>query len=408
MPALAEGARPIGCTDPIRALFLAHTGLLGGAEIMLEQMATGMALHGIEPIVVLGSDGPLVDRLRRAEIPVHVLPVGSLAGARRRCVPVGPRLVVDGVNWVRGIRRLIRTLDVDVVVTNSQKAHLGGSVAARMSGVPVVWRLHDIVVPESFGPAQIGALRLTAAFSRPRVLGVSAAVDAAAKKTLQIANSTCLHNGVDTARLRGHGRLELRDRFGWPPDAVVFGTVGRLVRWKGCLELVEAADRVLHATPAARFVLVGDELIDVESGFRDEILRRVDALGIGEQVRLLPFTDDVGAVLADLDVLVQPSTEPDPFPTAVVEAAVVGVPVIATTHGGAAEIVADGVHGRLVEPGDITALADACVELAVDELRRARMAAAIAEDSAGLTASRMCAGLAREVRLVSEGRRAGS
>ena len=142
-------------------------------------------------------------------------------------------------------------------------------------------------------------------------------------------------------------------------------------------------------------------MIDVGSGFRDEILNRVGELGITENVRLLPFTDDVGAVLAELDVLVQPSTEPDPFPTAVVEAAVMGVPVIATNHGGVAEIVRDGVHGRLVEPGDVAALAGACVELAVDDVGRARMTAAIGADSAGLTASRMCAGLARELRLVS-------
>ena len=388
-------------------LFLAHTGLLGGAEIMLEHMATGMAPHGVEPVVALGSDGPLVDRLRRADIPVHVLPVGSLAGARRRRVPVEPKLVLDGVGWARAVRRLIRTLEVDVVVTNSQKAHLAGSVAARLSGVPVVWRLHDIVVPETFGPAQIMALRLTAAVSRPRVLGVSAAVDGAAKNVLRIANTTCLRNGVDTARLRAHGRLEMRERFGWPQEAVVFGMVGRLVRWKGCLELVEAAHRALQAAPEARFVLVGDEMIDAASGFRDEILRRVDELGIGEQLRLMPFTDDVGAVLAELDVLVQPSIEPDPFPTAVVEAAVMGVPVIATTQGGAAEIVGDGVHGRLVEPGDVTALAGACVELAADELGRARMAAAIGRDSAGLTASRMCAGLARELRLALVGQPLG-
>ena len=372
---------------------------------MLEHMATGVGAEGIEAVVALGSDGPLVDRLRRAGIAVHVLPLGSLAGARRRHLPLDRRLVVDGVNWVRAVSRLIRTVEVDVVVTNSQKAHLAGSMAARISGVPVVWRLHDIVGGETFGPAQILALRLTAALSRPPILGVSRAVDAAVKQTLRIADSAPLHNGVDATRLRAQGRLELRERFGWPSDSVVFGMVGRLVRWKGCLDFVEAAPHVLRAAPAARFVLVGDEMIDAGSGFRDEIMNRIGELGVTDEVRLLPFTDEVGAVLADLDVLVQPSTEPDPFPTAVVEAAVMGVPVITTNHGGAAEIVGDGVHGRLVEPHSIPALADACVELAADEVRRERMATAIRDDSAGLTAPRMCADLARELRMVSEGRR---
>ena len=384
----------------MKVLFLAHTGELGGAEIMLEHMATGLRAEGVEPIVALGSAGPLVERLLSAGVAAHVLPLGSLAHARRRRVPVEHRLALDGLNWVRAVRRLIRASEVDVVVTNSQKAHLAGSVAARTSGVPVVWRLHDIVEPTTFGAAQILALRLTAALSRPRVLAVSAAVEAAARQTLRITNSSTLHNGVDRDRLLAHGRLALRDRFGWPAESVVFGTIGRLVRWKGGLEFVQAAGQVIERAPIARFVLVGDEMIDAGSGFRDEILDRVDELGLTDHVRLLPFTDDVGAVLAELDALVQPSTEADPFPTAVVEAAVVGVPVIASDCGGVREIIVDGRHGRLVEPGDIPALAQACVALALDEVGRATMAAAVRRDSAGLTVERMCAGLARELRLV--------
>jgi len=115
--------------------------------------------------------------------------------------------------------------------------------------------------------------------------------------------------------------------------------------------------------------------------------------------------ETVGAVLADLDVLVQPSTEPEGFPRSAMEASAMGVPVIATGHGGVAEIVRDGVHGRLVPPGDRTALAEACVELAVDDVRRARMARAIRNDSARLTAHRMCADLASELWLVSGNRR---
>jgi glycosyltransferase involved in cell wall biosynthesis len=400
-PRLAENAHSAERAEGMRVLFLAHTGLLGGAEIMLEHMVTGLAAHGIEAVVALGSDGPLVERLEREGIAVHVLPLGSLAGARRRRVPIKPTLALDGVRWIRALTRLIHDLNIDVMVTNSQKAHLAGSLAAWVSGVPVVWRLHDIVVPGVFGPAQILALRLTAAVSRPRVLGVSAAVDVATRNTLRIANSSALHNGVDVARLRAHGRLDLRDRFGWPREAVIFGTIGRLVRWKGCLDFVEVASRVIKEVPTARFVLVGDEIIDHESGFREELLDRVRQLRITDEVRLLPFTDDVGAVLEELDVLVQPSTEAEPFPTAVVEAAVMGVPVIATDHGGVAEIVRDGVHGRLAPLESIPALTDAFVELAVDELRRARMAAAIKEDSSRLTAERMCADLARELRLAS-------
>lgn len=386
----------------VKALFVDHTALLGGAEIMLEHMVTGLPAQGVDTVVALGSDGPLVARLRGAGVDVHVLPIApSLGRARRRSLPIGPALAVDAVGWVRAMSRLIRELDVNVVVTNSQKAHVLGSMAARVSGVPLAWRLWDIVEPATFGPAQIMALRLAAREGRTRVIGTSRAVEVAARDTLRIANGSYVYSGVDASRLVPHARLDIRGGFGWPPEAVVFGTIGRLVRWKGIDVLVEAAARVVKAAPMARFIVVGDELIDKESGYRDEILRRVAALGIGDQLRLLPFTDDVGAVLAELDVLVQPSTEPDPFPTAMVEAAVVGVPIIAADHGGAPEIVTDGVHGRLVAPGSVDALADACAELAGDAPGRAAMSQAILRDSAGLTVERMCSELATELRMVA-------
>jgi glycosyltransferase involved in cell wall biosynthesis len=63
-----------------------------------------------------------------------------------------------------------------------------------------------------------------------------------------------------------------------------------------------------------------------------------------------------------LDVLVAPSHE-EPFGTVLAEAMAVGTPVVATRVGGLAEVVEDGVTGRLVEPGDPAALAAAVREV---------------------------------------------
>jgi glycosyltransferase involved in cell wall biosynthesis len=56
-----------------------------------------------------------------------------------------------------------------------------------------------------------------------------------------------------------------------------------------------------------------------------------------------------------------------------------GVPVVGTTIGAVPDLIRDGVEGRVVEPGDVTALADALAELIVDPELRARMATAIRE-----------------------------
>ena len=75
---------------------------------------------------------------------------------------------------------------------------------------------------------------------------------------------------------------------------------------------------------------------------------------------------DVAGVLRSYDVLCCPSRCLEGGPTVGLEAMAVGVPVIAASVGGVAEVVQDGVNARLVPPGDVAALTAALVEVASD------------------------------------------
>jgi glycosyltransferase involved in cell wall biosynthesis len=73
---------------------------------------------------------------------------------------------------------------------------------------------------------------------------------------------------------------------------------------------------------------------------------------------------------------VAPDGDRDGLPNVVVEALSQGLPVVATRAAAIPELVIDGVHGRLVPPGDIGGLAAAIEELARDPQARRRMGAA--------------------------------
>jgi glycosyltransferase involved in cell wall biosynthesis len=74
----------------------------------------------------------------------------------------------------------------------------------------------------------------------------------------------------------------------------------------------------------------------------------------------------VPSVLRTYDVLCCPSRCLEGGPTVGLEALAAGVPLIAASAGGVAELLEDGVNARLVPPGDVDRLAAALVEVSTD------------------------------------------
>ncbi len=121
--------------------------------------------------------------------------------------------------------------------------------------------------------------------------------------------------------------------------------------------LLEAVELLDGRHPGLQVVIAGGVQPGKEAYAQGLRLRSARLPG----VHWLGVRADVPDLMADLDVFVLPSTEPEPFGLVVVEALASGTPVVATAAGGPLEILA-GVPptvGRLVPPGDATALADA-------------------------------------------------
>ncbi len=165
------------------------------------------------------------------------------------------------------------------------------------------------------------------------------------------------HAGVSGSRVR--------TELGFAPDVPLVGVVGRLVEDKGQDDLLRAAPVILKTRPETRFLLVG-------TGSRERDLKDLAAsLGVAPAVRFLGFRDDVPEVTAALNVSVLPSVDCDASSAVLKEALACGVPAVATSIGGAAEILEDGVTGLIVPPRDPARLAAAILSL-LDDPERAR------------------------------------
>jgi glycosyltransferase involved in cell wall biosynthesis len=178
-------------------------------------------------------------------------------------------------------------------------------------------------------------------------------------------------NGVDAGhrfnpdRTSVQDRQRTRERLGIPADAPVIGYVGRVVREKGIVELADAWQRLRHFHPDARLVLVGPfEPEDPVPAATEAILRD------DPRIHLVGMDWNTPPLYAAMDLVVLP-TYREGFPNVPLEAAAMGLPVVATRVPGCIDAIRDEVTGLLVPPRDAAALALAIGRyLESDALRR--------------------------------------
>ena len=143
---------------------------------------------------------------------------------------------------------------------------------------------------------------------------------------------------------------------------VRFGFAGRLHAAKGLVQIVRAVlaiPRDVEFQVDIRAPVLDSDARMMEAELR--LLSREDA-----RVRFAPAvsSSEIPTVLTELDALLSPSLWFENGPTIALEAMAVGTPVIATRVGNLAELIVDGVNGRLVEAGDVAQLAAALLEAA--------------------------------------------
>jgi glycosyltransferase involved in cell wall biosynthesis len=146
--------------------------------------------------------------------------------------------------------------------------------------------------------------------------------------------------------------------------------VGRLLRQKGVLDLVEAMPSVLERAPC-RLVIVGDG--GAERALRD----RIRDLGLAASVSMPGYLqgDELLRAYADADVFVLPSWS-EGFPTVLAEAMDAGLPIVTTRIQGAVDYLIEGEHALFTAPRDVHGLAAALAEAVRNPELRARMASA--------------------------------
>ena len=183
-------------------------------------------------------------------------------------------------------------------------------------------------------------------------------------------------NGVDTERFRPadpEDRLGLRRMLSLPEGLVVIYT-GRLVRYKGLPELLDAWRVIAPEHPEASLVLVGEGGGDLQA-CEEELRQNVATHGLSRSVRFTGSVENVEDWLRAADIFAFP-THDEAFGLSLVEAMACGLAVVSTRVGGLADIVRDGENAIAVPPASPARLAEALRSLLGDATYRHRLGGA--------------------------------
>jgi glycosyltransferase involved in cell wall biosynthesis len=363
------------------------------------QLITRMIIGGAQETAML-----IADMLDPEQFTVDLLtgpqtgPEGSLLEETRRR---GISLIIDNA-LVREIHpakdliafvqlyRHIRRNRYEIVHTNSSKAGILGRLAAWLAGTPIIvhtvhgWGHNDYqrpLVRDFYIALEKFNLRITDQLIAVSALDIDKGV---ADGIGQPADYVVIRSGVEMDRF-GHPQVppeKTRQALKIPLDAPIVGTVTRMSPQKAPLDYIQAMAIVAKSEPRAYFVMVGD------GPLRPDVEALASELGIADRLVLTGLRRDVPELMAMFDIFVLSSLW-EGLPRVLPQAMATGLPVVATAIDGNAEIITDGMTGRLVPPGTPPAIAQAVIELLQDKQLATTLGQAGKEKSDEFSARKM-------------------
>lgn len=348
----------------VSILFVIGSLELGGAERQMALLIENLVVRGVtcHLFVLEGIGGPLYGILKEIDLKVY-------EGGYNRRVSLFRKVPSLFRAQIR-LSQVISTIRPDVIHAYLPLTNIMGSLAGRMSGIPLVvtsrralgthqdryrgWRIFDIL---SFRLSHVVTANSQAV-----------AEDVLRRELGDASKISVIYNGIDTFPFESakSRRDAVRNLLKIPLDEKVVMSIANFIPYKGLLELIEAAAVVIGRMSDVTFVLIGED-----RGMLEQLKERARSLGISDGVLFLGQRLDVPELLGAADILALSSHE-EGFSNVILEAMASGLPVVATDVGGNIEAVIHGVTGWLVPPKKPAAMADGVLDLLNDKERAAR------------------------------------
>ena len=337
-------------------------------EKFLLPLIDGMEATGWQ-VTTICSDGPAI-------------PVLSKKGYRFRTVPIARSMhPIKAIRSVLALYKVFREEKFDVIHVHTPVAALLARISAALAGNSfVIYTAHGFYFHDEMPPAKrklfVFLEKFAGKFTDFLFCQSSEDAQDAVKEGIMPANQVlAIGNGVDDAKfnpLKYRDSIqENRKSVGIPEDARVVGIIARMVKEKGYHELLEASIHLAERHPDFYLLIVGGKLASDHEEAIDEILDTARAK-MGSRLVEVGFRSDTPMLLSLMDIFCLPSYR-EGLPRTIIEAMMMGKPVIATDIRGCREEVIHGITGLLVPSKDSLNLEMAIEQILTDKELAERM-----------------------------------
>ena len=320
----------------------------GGAEMLVRNLSAEFVERGHECLILFMSDAPGVGNPPEFERDF----LAGVAASGAAYEVMGRGSFGNPVKAALELRRCVRRFAPDLV-----HAHVARAMVARsLSGLklPTIFTHHNVTA--NF---PVALFRLFDVFA-DRYVAIGRAAEAFLRRHVR-GQIAYIPNGVPASFAAAEPRTDL------PRNPSVL-SVGNLTPQKSYVDLVDAAAIVVRRLAAegreVRFAVAG------EGSERARIEARIAARGLADRFELLGARPDVPDLMRRADLLVNSSVH-EGLPITLIEAAMSGLPIVATDVGGNSEVVEDGGSGFLAPASRPDLLAERICTLLSDAARYA-------------------------------------
>lgn len=343
-----------------KILYVHQAAELYGSDKTLLDLILGIDKGLYTPYVVLPQEGLLTVELKKASIPVFIMPVMKVS---RGMGLFNIKGLYQNICSIYNLRKLDRKYQFDIVYTNTLATFLG-AVYSFMFSKKHIWHIHEIIrKPRLVNQFFAFVVGMT---SDKIIFNSTQSFENLSKENKKIIpKSIVIHNGVVVNKLAAskHSNNEL----------INIGLIGRIHRWKGQFLLLDVFYKLSNKYNNIRLYFVGSTVSGLEF-FQHQLEELVLKYKLKDKVNFIPFSQDIKPLYEAMDIVVVPSTEPEPFGMVTIEAMNNKRPVIASGHGGSLDIIDNGIDGLLFEPNNPIDLENQLVKLIENESLRISLA----------------------------------